>query len=160
MKKLLLVASIILLGASLLHADPPREVVTLMATIQKACQARDLTLIKSCYYTEGVSALAIDQSLDTWQEYWNQAGDTHWAFDNVEFKSLDELLANKSMNQRALLLMTQPHKMGEHTYEPNLKVIGFVTANFKSDHGSIGTMAPVGLAPDGTAKIALLRMLP
>jgi hypothetical protein len=144
-----------------LCADTPPAVATLMATIQEACQAKDLDLIKSCYDFDGVPDISIDQSLNTWQEFWNEHGDTaQYAFDKIDYRSLQDLHADKTMNQGAILAMIEPQKMGYHTYSPNLPVVGFITVHFKVGLGSTGSMEPVGLSPNGTAKLVVLRQAP
>ena len=158
MRLIICTAFLVVLGwSTTISADPSPAVAKLMSTIEKACKARDLDLIKSCYDFDGVSTYAIDLSLAHWQENWNTNGDTHWVFDHVEFKPLDELLADKSLNQRGILPMLQPHKLGEHVYEPNLIIIGFVTTQFKTGKSSIGMVEPVGIGADGTAKIVSER---
>jgi hypothetical protein len=65
------------------------------------------------------------------------------------------------MNWASFETMMKPQKMGEHMYAPNLEVIGFITAHFKdSEGGSVGSVQPVGIAADGTAKIASPRQIP
>ncbi len=161
--KTVLLYSLPLLMASCfcLHADPPAAIADLEAKIRKACDQHDLTAIKVCYDFTGADSYAVDESLGTWQEYWNQVDATHWTFDKIDFSSLDQLQANKSMSWPNIQSMIQPRKMGEHTYGPNLSVTGFITVYFKDGKGgSIGTMEPVGVEPDGTAKIASHHRVP
>ena len=134
---------------------------TLMTTIQKACRAKDLDLIRSCYDFDGAADFPIDQDLNTWQEFWNENNDTtHYVFEKIDYQSLPDVQNNKTINPRAILAMIGPQKMGYHTYVPNLPVIGFITIHFKEGSSSTGTTQPVGLAPDGTAKIVVLRQAP
>jgi hypothetical protein len=150
------------LGFFLAHAaDPPPAIASLMATMQKASETHDLALMKSCYDLDGASEFAIDIELAAWQENWNENSDTHWTYSKMEYQSFAEIQSNKTINQRAIDPNLGPQKMGEHTYVPNLTVIGFITTTFKDAHGSsMGRMASVGMTPDGTAKIISLRKVP
>jgi hypothetical protein len=159
--KLVILSSLLLVAASCpyLRADPPAAITNLEAKIRKACEQHDLSAIKSCYDFTGADPYVVDQSLGTWQEYWNENEATHWTFDTVDFASLDQLQADKSVSWPNIQNMIQPQKMGEHVYGPNLTVIGFVTVHFKDAKGSkVGSMQPVGMAADGTAKIASPRL--
>ncbi len=147
---------VVMFRVSLL-AEPPAGVAELEAKIRKACEQHDLNAIKACYDFTGTSTERIDLSLGMWQEYWNQnpGSETHWTFDKIDFASLDQLQADKSVSWPNIQAMIQPRKMGEHVYGPNLMVVGFVNVSFKDGKGSsVGAMEPVGLEPDGTAKIA------
>lgn len=140
-------------------ADPATAVLDLKARVQKACEQRDLNALKACFDLDGASSTSIDLSLSPWQEYWNTNGGARWSFDKIEYASLAQLKSDKTINWKAIETMTQSQKMGDHMYAPNLKVIGFITARFKDSNGSnVGTMAPVGLTEDGTAKIASQRL--
>jgi hypothetical protein len=140
------------------EADPNAAIADLEAKLQKACVQHDLQGLKSCYELDGISTDLIDQSLNMWQEYWNENGKTQWTFDKIEYASLSQLKSDKSVFWENLETEIKPQKMGEHIYAPNLEVIGFITARFKgSKGGSVGSMQPVGIAPDGTAKIASPR---
>lgn len=163
MCKLLFTTAVIVLIVSGVHvqAEPTAAIADLEAKVKTACEQRDLNAIKSCYDFDDVDPYCIDQSLGTWQEYWNEAGQTHWTFDKIEFASLTQLKADKSVFWENVRTMIEPRKMGEHTYGPNLEVIGFITAHFNDTKGSnIGTMEPVGIASNGTAKIASSHRIP
>ena len=155
-KRPFLVGGILLIVSCLcLRADPPAAVADLEAKIRKACERHDLNAIKACYDFTGTDTYLVDQSLGTWQEYWNENEATNWTFDTVDFASLDQLQADQRVSWPNLQAMIKPQKMGEHVYSPNLTVIGFITVHFKDGKGSkVGTMEPVGVAADGTAKIA------
>jgi hypothetical protein len=147
----------ILLASSCLclRADPPAAITDLETKIRKACEQHDLSAIKACYDFTGTDTYVVDQSLGTWQEYWNQIEATNWTFDSVEFASLDQLQADKKVSWPNIQAMIQPQKMGEHVYTPNLRVIGFITVHFKdAKGGKVGSMQPVGIESDGTAKFA------
>jgi hypothetical protein len=112
------------------------------------------------YDLDGASDYQIDLMLSTWQENWNEDGDTHWVFEKVEYRSLAEIQADKTMNQRAINSMLGPKKMGEHTYVSNLEIVGFINVSFKDNRSSTASMEAVGLTPDGTAKIVLRKLAP
>ena len=158
----IIITAALWIGAALqLQADPPSSVTTLMDKLQKACQADDITAIKAMYDLDGVPQALVDVDLYMWQEYFNQNDKTsHWSFEKIEYASLEQMQADKTINQKSILSMTQPHNMGGTMYEPNLKVIGFVTVTFEQDQGKsghVGTVLPVGYASDGMVKVVLAR---
>jgi hypothetical protein len=145
-----------------LQADPPAAITDLEAKIRKACEQQDLSAIKSCYDFTGSSAERIDLSLYFWQEYWNQSDKTDWKFDAIDFANLGQFQTERSTAWQNIKSMIEPRKMGEHIYSPNLMVIGFVTVTFKNVklNSSASAMEPIGLEPDGAAKIASIRVTP
>ena len=157
-----LIGAIFFAGSGLwLRADPPAAITDLEAKIRKACEQQDLSAIKACYDFTGASSERIDIDLSGWQAYWNQSEKTHWKFAAIDFATLDQLHADKTMSWQNLQSMIQPQKMGEHVYAQTLPAIGFITVHFKDEKGgSVGTMEPVGMESDGTAKIASLRIAP
>jgi hypothetical protein len=143
---------------TIIRAATPAPVVTLAQKIQSACQEQSLPAIKSCYCLKGASQEQIDLQLSVWQEYFGKAGDNkHYQLTKTEYRSLDEILADKTVNSRAIEMRVKPHKMGDSLYEPNLKIIGFLTVTFRNGSSSIGTVQAVGIGDDGLAYLSLDR---
>jgi hypothetical protein len=141
-----------------LHADTPKPIATLEQKIQAACQSCDLQAIKACYDLNGASQQEIDTKLSVWKEYFGQNGDNrHTTFLKMEYRSLNDMLNDPTINPRSIKMMSEPHKMGESLYEPNLKVIGFITVTFKDASSSIGTVQAVGIIADGVARLSMDR---
>ena len=147
------------MGAALqLHADSSSAIDTLKAQLQKACETHDLNAVKKCYDFDGVPAALVDVEMNVWQEYFNLNDKTsHYEFEKIDYLTLDQAKADKWNNPKAILAMTEPRNMNGTIYEPNLKVIGLMTASFKNGSGGIGTVQTVGIAADGTAKLAESR---
>ena len=154
-----IIVTILWIGAALhLQADSPSPIVTLKTQLQKACETRDLNAIKLCYDFEGVPPALVDMDMNVWQEYFNDNDKTsHWVFEKVAYMSLDQARTDKTINQKSTLSMTEPRNMNGTAYEPNLKVIGFITTSFKQGPMGAGTMQPVGIAKDGTARLVMSR---
>lgn len=149
-------AGILTLGH--LRADPLSPIAALKARLQKASETRDLNGVKLCYDFDGVPPVLADIEMNVWQEYFNDNDKTsHWVFEKIVYMSLDQARADKTINQKAILSMTEPRNMNGTVYEPNLKVIGFMTVSFKQGSGEVGTVQPVGIAADGTAKLVGAR---
>jgi hypothetical protein len=126
--------------------------------IQTACRARDLQAVRSCYELKGATQQTIDTELSVWQEYFGQSGDNmQYTFTKIEYRSLNDMLNDKTVNSRSIEMMTKPHKMGESIYASNLKVIGFITVTFKGVSSSVGTVQPVGVMQDGSARLSMDR---
>lgn len=147
-----------ILTLSHLQADPPSPITALKARLQKASETRDLNAIKLCYDFDGVPPALADIEMNVWQEYFNDNDKTsHWVFEKVVYMSLDQAKADKTINQKAILSMTGPQNMNGTVYEPKLKIVGFMTVSFKQGSGEVGTVQPVGIAADGTAKLVVSR---
>ncbi len=143
-----------------LKADPSSAIGALKAQLQKACENHDLDAIRKCYDVDGTPQFLQDREMNTWKHYFNVDGTNHqFVFTGVSYISLEQAKADKYMNQKAVALMTAPENINGVTYEPNLKVIGFIAPNFKDkeDSSEGATMANVGIASDGSAKLVMSR---
>lgn len=140
-----------------LNADALTPIEDLSAKLQLACSNHDIFAVRACYDREGVPIALVDQNLYTWQEYFNQNDKTHWVFEKIVYMPLEQAQADKTINPKAILAMTEPQKMNGTVYESNLKVVGFMTISFKQGSSKVGTFQPVGIASDGTAKLAMSR---
>ena len=138
------------------RADSQTALLALQTQVTKACQARDLSRIKLCYDFDGAPQSQIDTEVYMWQEYFGDHGKTpRYVFEKIEYLSLAKILADQTINPKAIQSMTGPVKMNGTIYHPNLKVVGFLTTTFQLGSGSTGNFLPVGLEGDGTAKLTM-----
>jgi len=79
----------------------------------------------------------------------------HYVFDSVDFQPLDD----PRLNPAAADAMQKGETMNGHLYVPNVKPEMVCSVKFRSKDGKsrTGTTAPVGVAPDGSVKYALMK---
>jgi hypothetical protein len=136
-------------------AMTPPSVSALMGQVAQASQAGSLDALRPCFATEGVTRSQIDQHVDGWKAFLDKG--YHWQYTGITYVSLADASGNKSILPETVA-MTQPTTVGGFKFAPNIKVIGFILVMFKQPDGSQGgETEPVGIASDGSAKIALIE---
>ena len=133
----------------------PPAVATLMQQMAAACQAGSEAALKPCFAKEGVTQEQIDQQVGGWDEYLSKGADSsHWTYSGITYVSLADAPSNKSILPDTIA-MAQATTVSGIKFAPNIKVIGFVLVTFKQPDGTqAGETVDVGIASDGTAKIA------
>jgi hypothetical protein len=158
MKKRIL--PVVLLACSVLLAacdTTPPAVSALMQQVAQACQAGDQQALKACFAKEGVTADQIDSHLGSWDAYFTKSSDPQYAYTyaGIRYVSLADAPNDKSFLPD-MITMAQPTTVGGVKFAPNIKVIGFIVVSFKMSNGApVGPIEEVGIASDGSAKIAL-----
>ena len=128
-----------------------------MQQVAQDCQSGDQNALKTCFANEGVTADQIDQHLGSWDAYFNKGGMSGMSYEGITYVSLADAPSNKSILPQTIA-MAQPTNVGGVTFAPNIKVIGFILVSFKQN-GSVmgGPTEAVGIASDGTAKMAMIE---
>ncbi|MCE0524176.1 MAG: hypothetical protein LV480_14820 [Methylacidiphilales bacterium] len=136
----------------------PPAVSTLMKQVADACQAHDPEVMQACYAHEGVTQDQIDQQLGSWDEYLAKGDQSdHWSYSGITYVSLADAPNNKSILPEAIAAAKGTTISGIK-FAPNIKVLGFILVSFKQPDGTqAGQTEDVGIASDGTAKIALVE---
>ena len=157
--KVILIISLLLCGRS--FAVDQKQIDEFANAIKRACENKDMEAIKKLYYTEGASGPLLDQAIHEW-EVWllDYAPKQNWTVSTVDFYPKDEYLSRPDVNKQALADAIEPTTVNGHTYGPNLEIVGFVSVKFKQPSGGMmGRLNPVGIAPDGTLKIASKKQM-
>jgi hypothetical protein len=133
----------------------PPAVTALMQQIAQDCQSGDENALKACFAKEGVTEDQIDQHLGSWDAYFNKGGMSGLSYAGISYVSLADAPSNKSLLPETIA-MAQPTTVGGVIFAPNIKVVGFIFVSFKQNGNVMGgPTEAVGIASDGTAKIAL-----
>lgn len=122
------------------------------AKLTEAIAKKDLKLLDQLFYVKGASEYQIDMAVYSYEYDWLNKS---YAFDKIEFISPGD----PSYSEVAMQAMLKPQTMNGHTYVPNIKPAKFCSVTFKSKDGkgSMGTLSPIGVAPDGTVKFVLVE---
>jgi hypothetical protein len=139
---------------------PPPAVADLMAQVTKACQAGNQAALKACVAREGVTSNQIEQHVGSWDVYFTKNSDPqyNWTFSGIRYVSLADAAHDKDILPDTLAMASGPQATSGITFAPNLKAVGFILITFKEGNGLVGGITePVGMASDGTAKIALIE---
>ena len=159
--KIRLVLATLMLCCPLSFAVDQSKVDAFSAALKDACETKNIAAIRKLYYAEGASEPLLDQAIHEW-EVWllDYAPKQNWTVSAVEFYPKAEYLARPDVNKQVLADATEPQAMNGHVYGPNLEVIGFVSVKFKEPSGgSMGRLNPVGIAPDGSLRIAAKKRM-
>jgi hypothetical protein len=146
----------VLLACSALLAACGATPAAVSATMQQlalACQAKDKNALKACYArVSAADDVGIGQALGSWDEYLNE-----WSYSGISYQTMAD--AAKDPQSQMLLSAYQTQKIAGTSIVmgPNLPVVGFITVNFKMGAQNASAIEPVGLMPDGTAKIVIVR---
>lgn len=133
----------------------PGPVTTLMGQITDACQHANKEEVRACYAKEGVSVTQIDQQVGGWDAYLDPG--EHWSYTGIRYVSMADAPNDKSILPEGIALAQGTTTSGIK-FAPNLKVIGFILVSFKQPTGELaGETVPVGIAPDGTAKVVSIE---
>jgi hypothetical protein len=150
------VVPLVLLACSMVLAacdTTPPAISTLMKQVAQACQADDADALRACYAHEGVTRDQIDTQVGGWDEYFDKG--EHWTYSGITYVSMADAPNNKSILPE-MITMAQGTTISGMKVAPNIKVLGFILISFKQPDGtSAGETEDVGIASDGTAKIAL-----
>ena len=150
------VIPLVLLACSMVLAacdTTPPAISTLMKQVAQACQADNSDALRACYATEGVTRDQIDQEIGGWDEYFDKG--EHWTYSGITYVSLADAPNNKSLLPETIA-SAQPTTISGFKFAPNIKVLGFILVSFKQPSGAqAGATEDVGIASDGTAKLAL-----
>jgi hypothetical protein len=148
-------APLVLLALSMMLAacdTTPSPVATLMPQLADACKNHNKDALRACYAKEGVTSDQIDQEIGSWDEYFDP--DQHWTYSGITYVSMADAPNNKSILPDTIS-MAQGATVSGMKFGPNIKVIGFILVSFKDPSGNqAGATEPVGIASDGTSKIA------
>jgi len=133
----------------------PPAVSTLMKQVAQAAQDRSRDELRSCMAHEGVTSDQIDQHVGSWDQYLDKS--ENWTYTGITYLSLADAAKSKSVLPESIA-SAQPTNIGGFKFAPNIKVMGFILVTFKQPDGSqAGATEYVGMAADGTAKIALVE---
>jgi hypothetical protein len=150
------VAPLILLACSMVLAacdTTPPAISTLMKQVAQACQDSSADELRACYAQEGVTQDQIDEHVGGWGEYFDKG--EHWTYSGITYVSMADAPNNKSILPETIT-MAQGGTISGIKFSPNIKVLGFILVSFKQPGGvQAGDTESVGIASDGTAKIAL-----
>ena len=138
----------------------PSSISILMQQVAQACKAGDKNALRACYATEGVTSNQIDEQVGGWDAYFDNRGDPTygWTYSGITYVSMADAPNNKSILPETIA-MAQGTTISGYKTGPNIKVLGFILVSFKQPNGTqAGETEPVGIASDGTAKIALVEM--
>jgi hypothetical protein len=146
---------LLMVGSALLAAcgATPPAVSATMQQIAQAVQAKDKNALKACYAR--VSApddLAIQQSLGSWDEYLD-----NWTYSGVSYKTMADMAADPQEQPFISAYQSQKIAGTSIVMAPNLPVIGFITVSFKQGTQNASAIEPIGLMPDGSARIVIVR---
>ena len=112
-----------------------------------ALKAKDFHALNQFIYSKDVCPQEIDGVIGTWAEELKM-----YTFDGVTFHPLDD----PSLNPRAIKPAIEGETTNGHRYGPNLKPEVLCIVTFKGEHGGgSGNTYVLGLAPDGSLKIAM-----
>ena len=136
----------------------PPAVSVLMNQVAAASQAANKGALRACFARDGVTSDQIDQQVGGWDAYFDKGDASYnWTYSSIEYVSLADAPKNKSFLPETIA-MAQPTTISGIKFAPNIKVIGFIQIWFKQAGGAQGSeIEPVGIASDGTAKIALVE---
>jgi len=133
-------------------ATPPAVTVT-MQQITQACQAKDKAALKACYArVSAADDVGIEQALGSWDEYLD-----NWTYAAISYQTWAEVAKDPQSQMILSAYQTQKIPNTSIVMAPNLPVIGFVTVSFKQGTQSAAAIEPIGLMPEGTAKIIIVR---
>jgi hypothetical protein len=152
---------IVLLAGSVMLAacqPTPPAVTATMDQIVQAVKAKDKNALKACYAR--VSAKddeAIDQALGSWDAYLDPA----YTYTGVSYETADEIA--KDPQRKMFLTAYQVTKVPNTNIvmAPNLPLIGFIDVKFTiaPDNSPCAASEPIGIMPDGTAKIIIVKQV-
>jgi hypothetical protein len=146
---------IVLLACAVLLAAcdmTPPAVSATMRQITQACQARDKQALKALYARESAADdESIEQALGSWDAYF----DGQWAYSGISYRTVASMASDPQYQMIASSIQTQ--KLGGILMGPNLPVVGFITVSFKIGSQPAAAIEPIGIAPDGSAKIVIVR---
>ena len=152
-------APLVLLACSMALAacdTTPPDVSTLIKQVAQASQDRSAAELRACFAKEGVTADQIDQHVGGWDAYFDKG--ENWTYTGITYVSMADAPNNKSILPM-MITMAQGGTVGGSRMSPNIKVVGFLLISFKQPDGTqAGATEDVGIASDGTAKIALEEM--
>jgi len=152
------VVPLVLLACSMVLAacdTTPPAISTLMKQVAQACQAGNSDALRACYAHEGVTPDQIDQQVGGWDEYFDKG--EHWTYSGITYVSVADAPNNKSILPEAIAA-AQGTTISGIKFAPNIKVLGFILVSFQQPNGTqAGATENVGIASDGTAKIALVE---
>jgi hypothetical protein len=153
------VAPLVLFACSMMLAacdTTPPAVSTLMQQVTQACKDQSKDELRACFAKEGVTAQQIDQHVGGWDAYLDKTDPAYaWTYTGITYVSMADAPNNNAIMPE-WIDMAKPSNVGGMKFAPNLTVIGFLLISFKQANGmSGGETEDVGMASDGTAKIAL-----
>jgi hypothetical protein len=152
------VAPLVLLASSMVLAScdtTPPAISTLMNQVAQATRDSSADELRACYAREGVTQTQIDEHVGGWEEYFDKG--EHWTYSGITYVSLADAPNNKSILPE-MIAMAQGTTISGMKVAPNLKVLGFILVSFKQPDGAqAGATEDVGIASDGTAKLALVE---
>jgi hypothetical protein len=150
------VVPLILLACSMVLAacdTTPPAISTLMKQVAQACQDGSADELRACFAQESLTPDQIDEHVGGWGEYFDKG--EHWTYSGITYVSLADAPNNKSILPE-MITMAQGGTVGGIKVTPNIKVMGFILVSFKQPDGTqAGATEDVGIASDGTAKLAL-----
>ena len=147
----LLVCSMVLAACD----TTPPAISTLMKQVAQASQDSSANELRACFAREGVTPDQIDQHVGGWGEYFDKG--EHWTYTGITYVSVADAPNNKSILPD-MITMAQGGTVGGIKLAPNIKVLGFILVSFKQPGGAqAGATEDVGIASDGTGKIALVE---
>jgi hypothetical protein len=150
------VVPLVLLACSMVLAacdTTPPAISTLMKQVAQASKDSSADELRACFAREGVTSDQIDTHVGGWDEYFDKG--EHWTYTGITYVSLADAPNNKSILPE-MITMAQGGTVGGIKLTPNIKVLGFILVSFKQPGGAqAGATEDVGIASDGTAKIAL-----
>jgi hypothetical protein len=153
------VAPLVLLACSMALAacdTTPPAISALMKQVAQASQDHSADELRACYAKEGVTADQIDQHVGGWDEYFDKG--ENWAYTGITYVSMADAPNNKSILPDSIT-MAQGGTVSGIKFATNIKVVGFLLISFKQPSGAeAGATEDVGIASDGTAKLALEEM--
>jgi hypothetical protein len=135
----------------------PPAISTLMKQVAKASQDRSADELRACYAREGVTSDEIDTHVGGWDEYFDKGADPtyNWTYTGITYVSMADAANNKSILPE-MITTAQGGTISGIKIAPNIKVLGFILISFKQPGGAqAGATEDVGIASDGTAKLAL-----
>jgi hypothetical protein len=154
-----MIGPLVLLACSMALAacdTTPPAISTLMKQVAQAAQDSSPDELRACVAKEGVTQDQIDTHVGGWDAYFDKGG--HWTYSGITYVSLADAPNNKSILPD-MITMAQGGTVGGIKLTPNIKVLGFILVSFKQPGGAqAGATEDVGIASDGTAKLALEEM--
>jgi hypothetical protein len=153
------VIPLVLLACSMALAacdTTPPAISTLMKQVAQASRDKSADELRACYAREGVTSDQIDEHVGGWDAYFDKGDPTYgWTFTGITYVSLADAANNKSILPE-MIAMAQGIPISGIKVAPNIKVLGFILVSFKQPGGAqAGATEDVGIASDGTAKLAL-----
>jgi hypothetical protein len=147
---------VLMAAGSLLPADPDSALATFQTQLLSACQTRNFDGLKALYDFDGIAPASADKTLHRWQEFFD--ADSPWTCSGVAYATLDELQADPTVD-RTMFNRVHPFRVNGVLFGPNLPVVGFVKVEYQQPGKTSATRIPVGIAPDGSYKLTLIRPL-